>query len=268
MALNKELLLRYKRHIVMKDVGIHGQEKICASKILIIGMGGIGSPAALYLAAAGVGCLGLVDGDKVEMSNLQRQIIHAVSDIERLKTVSAKDKLAAINPSLNVVTYDLWIDGSNIEDIIKDFDFIIDGTDNSIAKFLINDACVRGNKPFSHGGVMAFEGQTMTYVPGSACCRCFFTGLPPVGAMPTCAEMGVFGAVVGILGAIQATEALKYIIGNRGLLLNRLLRFDAQGMTFRTVNFKKDLCCPVCGENPSITKLSNADHSTGDFETQ
>ena len=259
MGLSEAQRQRYKRHIVMKDVGVQGQEKICASKVLIIGLGGIGSPAALYLAAAGVGTLGLADGDKVDASNLQRHIIHSTADIDRLKTVSARDRVAAINPDVKVVTHDTWVEGPNIADIIKGYDFVIDGTDNFVAKFLINDACVLGKKPFSHGGVMAFEAQTLTYVPGSTCYRCIFSGPPPVGAMPTCAEMGVFGAVVGILGAIQATETLRYIVGTGDLLVNRLLRFDAQGMTFRTVNFQRNRDCPVCGDNPLIKDLPKQD---------
>jgi molybdopterin/thiamine biosynthesis adenylyltransferase len=260
MGLSQEQHRRYKRHIVMKDVGVQGQEKICASKVLIIGVGGIGSPVALYLAAAGVGTIGLADGDKVDISNLQRQIVHSVSDVDRLKTVSAKERILAINPDVNVVTYETWVDGSNIAGIIKDYDFIVDGTDNFVDKFLINDACVLGKKPFSHGGVMAFDGQTMTYVPGSTCYRCIFTAPPPIGALPTCAEMGVFGAVVGILGAIQAAEALRYLVGTGELLVNRLLVFDARKMDFRTVRFQRNPRCPVCGEKPSISELSKPDH--------
>ena len=246
MRLNEEQLRRYKRHTVMKEIGIQGQEKICDSKVLIIGVGGIGSPAALYLAAAGVGTIGLADGDKVDHSNLQRQIIHSASDIDRFKTISARERIAAINPDVNVVTYEIWVDELNVADIIKDYDFIIDGTDNFLAKFLINDACVLGKKPFSHGGVMAFVGQTMTYVPGSTCYRCIFKEPPPIGELPTCAEMGVFGAVVGILGTIQATEALRYIVGTGELLVNRLLTFDALNMNFRTVKFQRNPECKVC----------------------
>jgi molybdopterin-synthase adenylyltransferase len=246
MRLNEEQLRRYKRHTVMKEIGIQGQEKICDSKVLIIGVGGIGSPAALYLAAAGVGTIGLADGDKVDHSNLQRQVIHSASDIDRFKTISARERIAAINPDVNVVTYEKWVDESNVADIIKDYDFIIDGTDNFLAKFLINDACVLGKKPFSHGGVMAFVGQTMTYVPGSTCYRCIFKEPPPIGELPTCAEMGVFGAVVGILGTIQATEALRYIVGTGELLVNRLLTFDALNMNFRTVKFQRNPECKVC----------------------
>ena len=246
MRLSEEQLQRYKRHTVMKEIGIRGQEKICSSKVLIIGVGGIGSPAALYLAAAGVGTIGLADGDKVDHSNLQRQVIHSTSDIDRFKTISARERIAAINSQVNVVTYETWVDESNVAGIIKDYDFIIDGTDNFIAKFLINDTCVLGKKPFSHGGVMAFVGQTMTYVPGSTCYRCIFKEPPPIGELPTCAEMGVFGAVVGILGTIQATEALRYIVGTGELLVNRLLTFDALNMSFRTVKFSKNSECKVC----------------------
>ena len=246
MGLSKAQLQRYKRHTVMKEIGIQGQEKICAAKVLIIGVGGIGSPTALYLAAAGVGTIGLADGDKVDVSNLQRQIIHDTSDVGRLKTSSAKERILAINPDVNVVTHETWVDDSNVSNIINDYDFIIDGTDNFVAKFLINDACVIAKKPFSHGGVMAFVGQTMTYMPGSTCYRCIFTELPPIGELPTCAEMGILGSVVGMLGAIQATEALKFLVGTGNLLLNRLLIFNAQEMTFRTVRFTKNSYCSVC----------------------
>jgi adenylyltransferase/sulfurtransferase len=251
MGLNEKQLQRYRRHIVMQEIGVDGQEKICAAKVLIIGLGGIGSPAALYLAAAGVGTLGLADGDVVDASNLQRQIIHSACDINCLKTISAKERISAINPDVHVVTHEAWVDDSNVAGIIKDYDFIIDGTDNFVAKFLINDACVMAKKPFSHGGVMAFDAQTMTYVPGSTCYRCIFTEPPPIGEMPTCAQMGVLGSVVGILGAIQATEALKYLLGTGELLTNRLLIFNALNMNFRTVNFQKNPNCFVCTKHPS-----------------
>lgn len=246
MSLSQEQLGRYKRHIVMKEIGVEGQEKICAARVLIIGIGGIGSPAALYLAAAGVGTLGLADGDVVDVSNLQRQIIHSSCDINSLKTASAKERITAINPDVHVVTHETWVDDSNVAGIIKDYDFIIDGTDNFVAKFLVNDACVRGKKPFSHGGVMAFDAQTMTYVPGSTCYRCIFTAPPPIGELPTCAQSGVLGSVVGMLGAIQATEALRYIVGIGDLLINRLLIFNALNMNFRTVTFQKNPECKVC----------------------
>ncbi|MBF0511739.1 MAG: HesA/MoeB/ThiF family protein [Candidatus Omnitrophica bacterium] len=248
MSLSPEQIKRYKRQTVLKEIGPKGQEKISASKVLIIGVGGIGSPAAMYLAAAGVGTIGLADGDKIDISNLQRQIIHSTDDIGRLKTASAKERIAAINPQVNVQTHDVWVDASNIGEIIIAYDFIIDATDNFVAKFLINDACVCAQKPFSHGGVMAFQAQTLTCVPGTTCYRCIFSDPPPLGLMPTCAEMGVLGSVVGILGAIQATEALKYLADIKDLLINCLLIFDAKTMHFRKVYFNRNPRCAACGK--------------------
>lgn len=250
MALTNGQQQRYKRHVLMKDIGAAGQEKICSARVLVVGLGGIGSPAALYLAAAGVGTIGLADADTVDISNLQRQIIHATADIGRRKTASASERVAAINPDVKIVVHEEWLEESNISSIIRDYDFVIDGTDNFTAKFLINDACVRQNKPFSHGGVMSFEGQTLTFVPGSACYRCVFGAPPPIGVSPTCAEAGVLGSVVGILGTIQATEALKYISGAGELLVNRLLVFDAAQMRFRSVSCRRNPDCAVCCGQP------------------
>lgn len=253
--LNEEQIERYSRQIILKEVGGMGQEKLLSGKILIIGGGGLGSPAALYLAAAGVGTIGIVDFDKVDLTNLQRQIIHTTADVGREKVLSAKEKIEAINPEVKVITYNVLLDSQNIEEIIKEYDFIIDGTDNFSAKFLINDACVMSKKPFSHGGILRFEGQTLTYIPGQACYRCFFKEPPPKGAVPTCSQAGILGAVAGMLGTIQAAEALKYLIGIGDLLVNRLLIFDALKMQYREVKIKKNNDCPVCGENPSINKL-------------
>ncbi|MDC0036725.1 HesA/MoeB/ThiF family protein [bacterium] len=238
MSLREDQIERYSRHIILQDVGGPGQEKILNSKILIIGTGGLGAPAALYLAAAGVGTLGIIDGDNVDLSNLQRQVIHFTPDVGKPKVESAKQKIAEINPDVKVNAMHDLFRADNALDIIKDYDFIIDGTDNFPAKFLINDACVLGKKPFSHGGILRFDGQTMTYVPGSASYRCVFGGPPPKDAVPTCSQAGVFGAIAGMLGTIQAAEALKYIIGKGDLLTNRLLIFDALKMKFRTVNVK------------------------------
>jgi adenylyltransferase/sulfurtransferase len=257
MNLNDQQIERYSRHIILSDVGVEGQEKILAGKVLIIGTGGLGAPVVLYLAAAGVGTIGLVDGDVVDISNLQRQVIHFTPDIGRPKVLSAKDKIAAINPDVNVVTYETRADASNIADIIKGYDFIVDGTDNFAAKFLINDACVLGKKPFSHGGILRFDGQTMTYVPGQTCYRCVFTAPPPKGAVPACSQAGVLGAVAGMLGTIQAAEVLRFLIGKGDLLVNRLLIFNALNMNFRTVKFHRNPACPVCGEHPLITTLVN-----------
>lgn len=255
MSLRDDQIDRYSRHIILQDVGGKGQEKILASKVLIIGTGGLGAPAALYLAAAGVGTLGLIDGDRVDLSNLQRQVIHFTPDVGKPKVESAREKINAINPDVNVITYQDVVHSGNIIDLISQYDFILDGTDNFSAKFLINDACVMAKKPFSHGGILRFDGQALTYVPGNACYRCIFITPPPKNAVPTCSQAGVLGAIAGILGTIQATEALKYITGVGDLLTNRLLVFDAKKMNFRTVKVKRNPKCPVCGDHPSITEL-------------
>ena len=266
MNFSEEQLERYSRHIILQNVGVEGQQKIMQGKVLIIGAGGLGSPAALYLAAAGVGTIGLVDGDVVDTSNLQRQVIHFTPDVGKPKVISAKEKIEAINPDVKVVALNQRVFASNIAGIIKDYDFILDGTDNFPAKFLINDACVFVKKPFSHGGILRFDGQTMTYVPGSACYRCFFVKPPPKDAVPSCSQAGVLGAVAGMLGTIQAAEALKYLIKEGELLTNRLLIFNALNMQFRTVNIKKNPDCPICGTNPSITKLIDAEQSSCDLK--
>lgn len=257
MQLNEEQIVRYSRHIILKELGGVGQEKLLQGKVLVIGAGGLGAPAALYLAAAGVGTIGVVDADRVDLSNLQRQIIHFTADVNRPKVDSAKEKLEAINPDVRVITYPTRVTSENIAEIIRDYDFIIDGTDNFPTKFLINDACVFQDKPFSHGGILRFDGQTMTYLPGNACYRCVFNNPPPKGAIPTCSEAGILGAVAGMLGTIQAAEALRYLLGKGKLLANRLLIFNALNMEFRTVNFKTNPDCPICGKNPTVTKLTD-----------
>jgi len=257
MDFNDKQLERYSRHIILKEVGVEGQIKIRQSKVLIIGAGGLGSPAALYLAAAGIGTLGIIDGDVVDRSNLQRQILHFTQDIGKPKTLSAKEKIEQINPDVKIITQREMVNSNNILDFIKDYDFIIDGVDNFPTKFLINDACILSSKPFSHGGILRFDGQTMTHVPGKACYRCVFPELPPKNAVPTCSQAGVLGVVAGMLGTIQAAEALKYIIGEGNLLTNRLLIFNALEMNFRTVSIKKNPLCPVCSEKPTITELKD-----------
>jgi len=268
MDLNEDQLERYSRHIILQDVSVAGQEKILNGKVLIIGTGGLGAPAALYLAAAGVGTLGLVDGDKVELSNLQRQVIHFTPDVGKPKVHSAKEKIAQINPDVHVVTYEEHAYASNITKIIddKDYDFIIDGTDNFPAKFLINDACVFNKKPFSHGGILRYDGQTMTYVPGSACYRCIFGFAPPLNAVPSCSQAGVLGAIAGMLGTVQAAEALKFLVGTGELLTNKLLIFNAANMHFRTVAVKKNPNCPICGDQPTITELSDEEQKACDVK--
>jgi molybdopterin/thiamine biosynthesis adenylyltransferase len=256
MTLSEEQIERYSRHIILQDVGGEGQEKILNAKVLIIGTGGLGAPAALYLAAAGVGHLGIIDSDVVDLSNLQRQVIHFTPDVGKEKVFSAKEKIAQINPDVKVTAIHDLFRADNALDIIKDYDFIIDGTDNFPTKFLINDACVMAQKPFSHGGILRFDGQTMTYVPGSASYRCVFDGPPPPNSVPTCSQAGVFGAIAGMLGTIQAAEALKYIVGKGDLLTNRLLIFDALKMTFRTVNVKPN------PKRLTITKLEDAEQAS------
>ena len=254
--LNDEQIERYSRHILLQDVGGAGQQKIVNAKVLIIGAGGLGAPAALYLAAAGVGTLGIIDGDRVDLSNLQRQVIHFTPDVGRPKVQSAKEKINQLNPDVNVVTYEDVVHAGNILDIIKDYDFILDGTDNFSAKFLINDACVMAGKPYSHGGILRFDGQSMTVIPGeTACYRCVFHSPPPKNAVPTCSQAGVLGAIAGMLGTIQATEVLKYIVGFGDLLTNRMLIFNAKTMAFRNAKFNRNPKCGVCGENPTVTSL-------------
>ncbi len=267
MDFNDEQLERYSRHILLKDVGIEGQEKILNSKVLIIGAGGLGAPAALYLSAAGVGTIGIADYDRVDLSNLQRQIIHFTGDVGKLKVESAKNKMHALNPGIGINTYAEHLEASNIRGIIREYDFIIDGTDNFASKFLINDACVFENKPFSHGGILRFEGQTMTVKPReTACYRCVFTSPPPLNAVPTCSQAGVLGAVAGILGTIQATEALKYILGIGEILYNQLLILNAKTMDFRKVKLKKNPECPVCGLKPAIAQLHDEEQAACDLK--
>ena len=255
MTLTEDQIKRYSRHILLKDVGGKGQEKLLNAKVLVIGAGGLGSPIALYLAAAGVGTLGIVDDDTVDMSNLQRQILHFTPDLDRPKVESARDKLSQVNPDVQINLYNERVVPATVLDLIKDYDFVAEGTDNFPTKFLINDACVLGKKPFSQGGILRFDGQTMTHVPGSACYRCVFHSPPPAGVVPSCSEAGVLGAVAGMLGTIQAAETLRYILGIGELLTDRVMFFDAMNMDFRTVSVEKNPDCPVCGEKPTITEL-------------
>ena len=263
----EEQLERYSRHIILQDIGIEGQAKILEGKVLIIGAGGLGSPVALYLAAAGVGTIGIADADRVELSNLQRQVIHFTKDIDRQKVESAAEKMRDINPDIVVKTYHEYIRAANIGQIIAGYDFVIDGTDNFATKFLINDACVMAGKPFSHGGILRFHGQTMTILPGqSACYRCVFPVPPPRGAVPTCSQAGVLGAVAGILGAIQAAECLKYFTKTGDLLANSLLVFDAKTMIFRKVDIRHNKNCSICGDKPTITDLTDGEQPICDLK--
>ncbi len=263
---SEEELQRYSRHILLQDVGIEGQEKIRQGKVLVVGAGGLGAPVSLYLAAAGVGTIGIVDGDTVDLSNLQRQVIHFTPDVGRDKVESAKEKIQLINPNVKVNTYKEFLMADNALDIIKDYDFIVDGTDNFPVKFLINDACVMAGKPFSHGGILRFEGQTFTHLPGTACYRCLFGAPPPPGSVPSCSQAGVLGAIAGMLGTIQAAETLKYLTGIGELLVNKLLTFDARNMNFRKINTKRHDGCPLCGSHPTVTKLVDYEQPVCDLK--
>ncbi len=257
MTFSNEQLERYSRHIILKEVGVKGQKKLLNAKVLIIGAGGLGAPCAMYLAAAGVGTIGIADADEVDLSNLQRQIIHATEDVGKPKVQSAKETINKMNPDVTVNTYHEFVSSENIMEIIRDYDFIIDGTDNFPAKFLINDACVMAKKPFCHAGIIRFQGQLMTYVPGQdPCYRCVFKEPPPKDAVPTCKQAGVIGAMGGIIGSLQAMEAIKYITGTGELLTGYLLTFNALKMEFRKIKLPKpNGKCAVCGDEPTITEL-------------
>lgn len=265
----EEQLERYSRHILLEDVGVEGQEKLFEAKVLIVGAGGLGSPAALYLAAAGVGTIGIVDNDTVEISNLQRQIAHFTEDLDVPKVESAARKMKAINPDIKVHTYQEYLCAENISSIIENYDFVLDGTDNFPTKFLVNDACVFKEIPFSHGGILRFEGQTMTVIPGkTTCVRCSFRKPPPPDAVPSCAQAGVLGAIAGILGTIQAAEALKFITGTGELLTDSILTFDAKTMQFRKAKLNKQTQCPICGVEPTIKRLVDSERSLCELENK
>ncbi|MBQ8062829.1 MAG: molybdopterin-synthase adenylyltransferase MoeB [Clostridia bacterium] len=265
MAFTDEQLERYSRHIILKEVGVKGQKKLMAGKVLIIGAGGLGAPAAMYLAAAGVGTIGIADADVVDLSNLQRQVIHTTDDLGKPKVQSAAETMKAINPDVNVVTYEDFIAANNIADIIKDYDFVLDGTDNFPAKFLINDACVQAGIPFCHAGIIRFRGQLMTWVPGEGpCYRCVFKEPPPKDAVPTCKQAGVIGAMAGVIGCLQAMEAVKFLTGAGELLTGKLLTYDALTNTIRTVNIPEDPDCAVCSDHPTITELIDYEQAACD----
>lgn len=241
---------RYARHLTMKEIGAEGQQKLFHAKICMIGAGGLGSPAALYLAAAGVGTIGIADADRVELSNLQRQILHTAADLGKQKVSSAQETLQALNPETAVRTYPVYVEEKNIQEIIQDYDFVIDAADNFPTKFLINDACVRAEKPFVHAGVIRFQGQLMTYVPGKGpCYRCIFKNPPPQGAVPSAKQAGILGAVCGVIGSLQAMEAVKYVLGAGELLTGKLLTYDALQAQFRVIKLPGQAAdCAVCGK--------------------
>ena len=256
MNLTDSQIERYSRHIILKEIGGEGQKKILNAKVVIIGAGGLGSPAAYYLAAAGVGKIGIVDSDRADLSNLQRQILHFTKDVGRLKTESAKEKLTAINPDCKVEMHNTRINAQNVLDIIGDYDAVIDGSDNFPTRYLINDACVISRTPLFEGAVISFSGQAITIKPHeSACYRCLYEEPPPPGLIPSCQEAGVMGAIPGVIGLIQATEVIKWILDKGSLLTDRLLIYNGLEMEFNEVKVARNPQCPVCGVNPSIKEL-------------
>lgn len=256
MSFTEEQITRYSRHILLPEVGGKGQKKLSQAKIFIVGAGGLGCPVAYYLAAAGIGTIGLIDSDVVDLSNLQRQVLHHTPDVGRSKVQSAKEKIHALNPDVTVETYESRFSSENARELIRKYDVVIDGVDNFPAKFLINDACVMEGKPFVHGGILKFEGRVFTIMPNeSACYRCIFKNPPPPGVVPTCQEAGIIGVVAGIIGTIQATEAIKVILKIGRPLTDRILDFDARTTTFREIRVKRNPNCQLCGPRPSITEL-------------
>jgi len=255
-TLTNDEILRYSRHLIMPEVGMEGQKKLKAARVLCIGAGGLGSPLALYLAAAGVGTLGIVDFDVVDYTNLQRQIIHSTADVGRKKLDSAAEKLKAINPFLNIRKFETRLSSDNALELFRDFEIIADGTDNFPTRYLVNDACVLTGKPNVYGSIFRFEGQASVFaMKEGPCYRCLYPEPPPPGLVPSCAEGGVLGILPGLVGVIQATEAIKLILGQGDSLIGRLLLVDALGMKFRELKLRKNPDCPVCGKHPSITKL-------------
>jgi adenylyltransferase/sulfurtransferase len=265
MELNNDEIRRYSRHLILPEVGLSGQKKICSTSVLCIGAGGLGSPIAMYLAAAGVGKLGILDFDSVDFSNLQRQIIHGTEDVGRPKTQSASETIKRINPNVEVVVYNTRISSENALDILRPHDIVVDGTDNFPTRYLTNDACVLLKKPNVYGSIFRFEGQASVFAPhlGGPCYRCLYPEPPPPGMVPSCAEGGVLGVLPGIVGTIQATEILKLALGKGSSLIGRLLLFNALDMKFRELKLRRDPKCPVCGENPTITELIDYEQFCG-----
>ncbi|MCX8125634.1 MAG: molybdopterin-synthase adenylyltransferase MoeB [Dehalococcoidia bacterium] len=257
MLFSEEQMRRYQAHIVLPNIGTRGQRKLMQAKVLIVGAGGLGSSSAFYLTAAGIGRLGLVDPDRVEVSNLQRQILHRTRDIGRLKVESAAETLRALNPDVEIITYPTRLTAANAREIIGDYDVVVDGTDNFPARYLLNDTCYFLRKPYVYGSVWRFEGQTTVFIHGNGCYRCLFPSPPSGPAAPSCQDAGVFGVLPGIIGTIEATEALKLVIGAGLTLTNRLLLFNGLDMEFRTVKWHRAPNCPLCGASPTITDIAD-----------
>jgi molybdopterin/thiamine biosynthesis adenylyltransferase len=259
-----EQIERYSRHIILPEVGGSGQQKMLEARVLLLGAGGLGSPAAYYLAAAGIGNLGIVDFDQVDLSNLQRQIIHSTERIGMLKTESAKKTIEALNPDVNVTLYNEKMDSGNIISFIRDYDYVVDGSDNFPTRYLVNDACVMENKTLIHGSIYRFEGQVTVFKPNSGpCYRCLYPEPPPPGMSPNCQEGGVLGVLAGIIGNLQVVEVLKLILGIGEPLVGRLLIYDALKTEFRNLKLRKDASCPLCGEEPTIKELIDYEEFCG-----
>lgn len=259
MELTEEQMYRYSRNILLPEVGGEGQERLLRSKVFCVGAGGLGSPVALYLAAAGIGTLGIADSDQVDISNLQRQVLHFTDDIGRPKALSAREKLEKLNPDVNVIVYEEMITKKNIRDIVRNYDIILDGSDNFPTRYLVNDACYFEKKTLVSGAILRFEGQVSVFKPhaGGPCYRCLYSEIPPAGMIPSCQEAGILGAVAGIIGTMQAVETLKEILQIGQTLMGRLLVFNALTMSIMDVKVKRDPKCPLCGENPRIKDLAD-----------
>ncbi len=259
-----EQIERYSRHIILPEVGGSGQQKMLEARVLLLGAGGLGSPAAYYLAAAGIGNLGIVDFDQVDLSNLQRQIIHSTERIGMLKTESAKKTIQALNPDVNVTLYNEKMDSSNIMSLIKDYDYVVDGSDNFPTRYLVNDACVMKNKTLIHGSIYRFEGQVTVFKPNDGpCYRCLYPEPPPPGMVPNCQEGGVLGVLAGVIGNLQVVEVLKLILGIGKPLVGKLLIYDALNTEFRNLRLRRDANCPICGEKPTIKELVDYEEFCG-----
>ncbi|HEX7512249.1 MAG TPA: molybdopterin-synthase adenylyltransferase MoeB [Candidatus Methylomirabilis sp.] len=254
-VMTEEQIRRYSRHLILPEVGGVGQRKLLNSRVLLIGAGGLGSPVALYLAAAGVGTLGIVDFDVVDLSNLQRQILHHGHDVGRPKVQSAVDTIGDLNPDVKVIPYQEALSSENVRRIFADFDVVVNGCDNFPTRYLVNDACVFLGKPMVDGSIFKFEGQATVFLPGHGCYRCLYPAPPPPGVVPSCAEAGVLGVVCGVIASIQGVETIKLLLGLGEPLVGRLVFFDALAMEFRQVKYRRDPACPVCGDHPTITDL-------------
>ena len=255
LSLTPDQVKRYSRHIIMPQVGSSGQRKLLQSRILIVGAGGLGSPAAIYLALAGVGTIGIVDFDVVDVSNLQRQVLHHHNDVGRPKVVSAVETIKEYNPDTNVNLHETWLTSENAMEIISQYDVVVNGADNFPSRYLVNDACYLSNKPLVDGSILIFDGQATVFIPGQGCYRCLFPSPPPPGMVPNCAEAGVLGALTGLVGSIQAVETLKLLLGIGDSLASRLLLIDALSMEFRQVRIPRNPLCPLCGDDPTVTEL-------------